>query len=310
MSSVTTYVDMMIQIGLCSNQPTRCTTNDSGVKCCIYANASSNLVVYHGVAAADGTLLSNTVDVTTQRINPTNWFRLTTIFDATETNTANALTLFQVRINGAPITNTAAYADNWKAQYDLNGLLPLTCASGTWFRLATTNATAKRLTDISFFGRGTVDDLVAGTSLSDISSVFSGTFVLTVVNDCNGLSSLASTPYAAVTVAVGTTTQIVYTAKDWYRISTLTVNDALIVAASGVPAFTQTLVNIAVNISNNVSFALASPSQTGFTNVPTSWLTNWPETQVRSRLDAYDVPTKYLLGLDPTVSNTYIQMCG
>ena len=72
--------------------PTECTQTDSGHKAIVYVNTATNLAVYHGVAAPDGTLLSNTVSDTGITIDPTNWYRITMALDATATNWSMWLT--------------------------------------------------------------------------------------------------------------------------------------------------------------------------------------------------------------------------
>ena len=115
---------------------------------------NSNLAVYHGVAASDGTLLSNTVEATTLSLDLTNWYRVTMTIDATTTNQAYSLAMFQVALNGVRVTNPAAYNDGWKSQFESTGVLPPPDVTGTWFRLATTNGVAKRLKAICFTGAG------------------------------------------------------------------------------------------------------------------------------------------------------------
>ena len=131
-------------------------------------------------------------------------------------------------------------------------------------------------------------------------------FALTIANAGNGKSSLTNGPYATVPVPAGTSTQIIYTANDWYRINTLAANSTLLADAAGASAYTQTIPAISANVSNTVSFAMATPAQTGFTNVPTTWLMNWPAASICTGLDAYSIADKYQLGLSPTASNTYI----
>jgi hypothetical protein len=129
-------------------------------------------------------------------------------------------------------------------------------------------------------------------------------YQLTVVKSGNGTSSLGPLSPAVQIVSLGVVTQVVYSAADWHRIAAFASNTVAVSAAVGSRTYTQILVNAAVDISNEVSFALATPEQTGYTNVPTLWLTHWAENDVISD-PAFDVYTKYLLGLDPTTSNTF-----
>ena len=131
------------------------------------------------------------------------------------------------------------------------------------------------------------------------------TFALTVVSAGSGKSSLTNGPIISMPVPAGVSTQIIYTANDWYRIHALALNGLLLPDAAGASTFTQAITSISANVSNTVSFAMATPAQTGYTNVPTAWLTNWPASSISAGLDAYSVQAKFLLGLDPTASNTY-----
>jgi len=63
-------------------------------------------------------------------------------------------------VNGAVVTNPAAYAEGWKSQFAPTGLLPATSPSGTWFRSATADGMAKKLTALRFVGSAYLDDLV------------------------------------------------------------------------------------------------------------------------------------------------------
>jgi len=61
------------------------------------------------------------------------------------------------------VTNANTYADGWNAQFSATGILPSTIATGTWFRLATTNAVAKKFTALCLAGNGYADDIVVTT---------------------------------------------------------------------------------------------------------------------------------------------------
>ncbi len=304
MSGALVYIDYMTRFDAAEEMPEALTMADTGIKCAVYANASTQLAVYHGVASADGTLLSNKVDATSVFADATNWHRVTIAIDATATNPSRSLAMFQVKFDGTPVSNAAAYGNGWKAQFETTGTLPPTDANGTWFRLATTNAEAGKLMSLSFNGAGYADDMLVTTA--DPFGALGATFTLIVARSGNGVSSLGAAPYVSEPVVAGTTTQIVYTADEWNRISSLDVNNVAAPAASGARIFTQLLANIGADVSNAVTFAQVTPVQTGYTNVPTTWLTNWTEAAVNAGGgDDFEVGDKYLLGLDPTSSNTY-----
>lgn len=130
------------------------------------------------------------------------------------------------------------------------------------------------------------------------------TYTLTAVKTGEGETSLGDSSPAAIVVQQGITTQIVFSAAEWHRIQTLTTDGVPVVDATGRKAYTQIFFNVAANVTNQVTFAMATPEQTGYTNVPTAWLANWPENSIISD-PAYDVHEKYLLGLNPTTSNTF-----
>ncbi len=128
---------------------------------------------------------------------------------------------------------------------------------------------------------------------------------LTVANDGSGWSSLGGTSCVIhAVVAGGISTQIVYTANDWFRIVQLTSNGVPLAEAAGARSFTQALFTVVDDISNAVSFAPATAEQTGYPDVPTPWLTYWPEDDIVAD-PTFSVADKYLLGLDPTTTNTF-----
>ena len=306
MSGTLVYMDMLAQFLPSSAAPADLTVSDTGRKGGIYADTNLMLTVYHGVAASDGTLLGNTCDTTAVMLPLGTWHRVTWAVDATSANPANELAMFQLRVDGIVVTHANAYDDGWKDQFQNTGALPATSATGTWFRFATTNnATAKTLNGLCCTGQGYLDDVVVTTN--NPFGVVSGPYLLIVTSSGNGASSLGAGPYVAVTLASGANTQIVYTAADWNRISTLASNGVGLIEAVGAPSYTQAVWGINADISNAVAFALATPVQTGYTNVPTAWLTNWPQgaVQAGAGLDSFSMHDKYVLGLDPTSSNSY-----
>lgn len=294
MGGAVTRIDLMMRFVPCDERPGHFTVEDTGVKCGTYADVSNRLAVYHGVANPDGSLLSNTVSATVTVLEPAAWHRVTLAVDATATNVA----LFQAQIDGVTVTNASAYAEGWKAQFRATGQLPPTSASGTWFRLATTNLTSRLLTGVCFTGSGYADDLTVTPDPK--------MFLLSVVKSGNGRSSLGTAPFQSLEVQEGAETQVVYTAQDWHRIAALTANGSDVQAAAGAKAYTQAFANVSSDLSNNVSFAEALPVQTGFGAVPTAWLMNWSEAAVcAGDGDPFDVASEYLLGLSPVSDNTF-----
>ncbi len=152
-------------------------------------------------------------------------------------------------------------------------------------------------------GGGTTNPPFYGTSDAFLARIPT-CWKLTVVKSGNGWSSLGDTSPAVQMVSLGVTTQFVYSAADWYRILTLASNSVVISAAAGIKIYTQAFINVAADISNEVTFSLATTNQTGYPNVPTVWLTNWAENAIITDA-AFDVHGKYRIGLDPTTSNTF-----
>ena len=149
-----------------------------------------------------------------------------------------------------------------------------------------------------------IDNFKARTWREVVVTVTTPTYTLTAMTSGDGETSLGNSSPSAIVVAQGTTTQIVFTASDWYRIQSLSVNNIAVDTAVGQKVYTQMFINVAADITNTVTFALATSTQTGYTNVPTAWLANWAEDSLISD-PAYDIHQKYLLGLDPTTSNTF-----
>jgi len=163
MGSAVTYVDLAMQFAITPQPPAAYGAADTGIKAGVYVDANTNLAVYHGLAAADGTWTGNTVHAMSW-LDTNVWHRLTVALDATLTGSASRVAMFQVRIDGAPVASPAAYADNWKAQLNATGLLPATAPGGTWFRAATAGSDVRTLKALCFEGAGGADDVVVTTT--------------------------------------------------------------------------------------------------------------------------------------------------
>jgi len=317
MSTGITYADLMIQFVPSDGAPGACTPRDSGIKAAIYVDlATTNLVVYHGVQDGFGSWTTNTNDVVTALINTSSWYRLTISFDATAPwdGSYPNVEMFQVRTNGTPVVSTNAYNDDWKTYYP--GSLPPISQTGTWFRSATgPSSVSKKLTAIAFQGTGFIDDLVVTTNMpSSVSSLSS--YYMWLVIGSHGRASTNGTPILGPSTnylkLAATTTSIVYTADDWYRISTLLTNGAAAVpSAQYAKVYTQTIA--AASISNNVSFGQLSDVANynpAYSNIPPSWLSQWPGAteaglgSIGSLNNGSLTPSQaYLLNINPYVSN-------
>ncbi len=87
------------------------------------------------------------------------------------------------------------------------------------------------------------------------------TYTLTAVKTGEGETSLGDSSPAAIVVQQGIPTQIVFTADDWHRIQTLTSDGIPVIDATGRKAYTQIFFNVAANVTNQVTFAMATPEQ-------------------------------------------------
>jgi len=124
-------------------------------------------------------------------------------------------------------------------------------------------------------------------------------FTITTVIGAHGRASCLT----SIQILANTSTSIVYTADDWYRISALTVSGAHVfdAEAGNVKVYTQAINNVSASISNAASFYLPASISNNGTNIPTSWLTNWPEAPFYN--NKLSLGQEYLLNINPFVSN-------
>jgi|GEM_PF-6890505 len=120
----------------------------------------------------------------------------------------------------------------------------------------------------------------------------------------NGSHSLGTNP-GTIEVAVGASTNIVYTANPWYRIGTLQTNGVAVGAAQGLTVYTQAHVNVRSAYSNQVTFTHANWTQTGLTNaVPVTWASQYYPTNEAGATGNVNIARDYLLEISPTNSHT------
>lgn len=117
----------------------------------------------------------------------------------------------------------------------------------------------------------------------------------------NGMHSVGENPLEMFEVAPGDSTNIVYTANEWFRIDTVTTNGVAVDVVAGLPVYTQLLANIQGDISNHVTFAEASPAETGLANSNLlAWVKGWyPNSEAAARADE-NIMEDYLFNLDPS----------
>jgi hypothetical protein len=121
----------------------------------------------------------------------------------------------------------------------------------------------------------------------------------------HGVHSLGPNVVESVAITSGDSTNIIYTANEWYRIGTMLTNGVPVGAALGAKVYTQALVNVQSSISNQVTFTNASSAQTGLTNrVELQWVTNYYPTSEAAAVANTNIVRDYLLNISPTNSHT------
>jgi hypothetical protein len=110
-----------------------------------------------------------------------------------------------------------------------------------------------------------------------------------------------TSPLVTVQIAAGSSTTIVYTADSWCRIASLTSNNSSVPAATGTQ-YIWTVSNVSQDISNNATFYLLPDNQNG-QNVPTSWLTNFGQSETAPFGGGLSVSNAYALNMNPYLSN-------
>jgi hypothetical protein len=119
----------------------------------------------------------------------------------------------------------------------------------------------------------------------------------------HGVHSLGPNVVESVAIAPGGSTNIIYTANEWYRIGTMQTNGVTVGAALGAKVYT--LVNVQSSISNQVTFTNASSAQTGLTNrVEIHWVTNYYPTSEAAAVANTNIVRDYLLNISPTNNHT------
>jgi len=252
------YVDTLIKFTPSEDNPA---ISDAAIKAAVFVNASSNLVVYHGVVDSTPT---NT-DLA-YKIDPTQWYRLTILMGKFYNGTTAG---FKIYINDIGITNNEAYLDS--------GAQP-----GDWFKSASDDPT---LSAVAFQGTGMVDEL----SVSDLAIGFGVTpvAVLLTLNFNDALITVTQdgTPVANNgTVATGQ--QIVIDAADWYQISAISTNDTVSFTGTiGVNCTTGT-VTAAASSTLTINAALYTAANgtisTGAGNLPADKLAAWATSKAGS----------------------------
>lgn len=229
------YVDSMVKFVASEDKPPVLAFNADpalDIKSAVYIDSNAFLMVYHGLDRGDGLLTNRAVAKidSLPALNTNEWYRLTIVFDA-QGHVAEVADceMFQVKLNGVPVTNSAAYEDGWLDTFNNTGMLPSTSSAGTWFRSAqkSSNTDAKKITAVAFQGTGYIDDLLVTTQTPDYTYT-APFFTLTLNLGPNGSHNA---PGNSIQVASGDTTNITFTADGWYLINALTNNGSAVDAA-------------------------------------------------------------------------------
>jgi hypothetical protein len=295
------WLDTMVQFVTTDSHPE---ITDNTVKLALYAyvgESSTNLAVYHSYFVVGSGFITTNTD-TGVAVDPALWHRVTVELqheEGGEGYAANGLQAFRMKLNGQLVTlnGAPAYGDSWYDTVDSGG----SPAGGAWFLSAGDpgNETAKAIDSLAFQGTGYLDDLVLRKTDPYVIAPVGQEFLITqVISDpAHGFAS----PAGEITVQQGGSTQIVYTASDWYRITSLTQDGVEKLTITPTNAFTWSVSDVQANISNEVTIA---PLAHGYGNASTAWLSTWSEAQIAAGdSDPYDVDTEYLLNTDPTADS-------
>lgn len=312
MATTITYVDTMVQFVASEDTPTVCVTGTglsdgaAGTKLAIYANATTNLAIYHGVYSASG-YASNTITVISNvALTSTDWYRLTIVYDATVTHWINGdFPTFKVLTNGTEVISSHAYTQAQKDDFVSTGNYPAEPSeAGTWFAAATIASSVKTLRSLCLQGTGYIDDLVVTNGAVSYASGL-GAYLLTVVTGSGGNSATGGVNFATslwtFSVSAGSSTSIVYTANDWYLIQSLTKDGASVGAAAGLKSYTQQLDSISAPISNNVTFVTNSLGAV-VSQVPSSYALDNNVDEAWAIANSNAMQQGYMLGTEPTTN--------
>jgi hypothetical protein len=257
--------------------------DDDGVKMAVYAyaveegdNVSTNLAIYHGGVTSGG-FSYTTNAVTDLAIDASAWYRLTIVL-ANDGNKETAQG-FKVYINGVLLTNDSAYAGEAWTDISDTDLEAGPDNDGTWFISACSDPDL--LTDVAslqFRGTGFVDDLVIGAGdPMDQGGPPVGSYEVTQTVGANGSSSDPTSP---IMVTVGQSTNLTYTANEFYRIASLTVNDTAVTDAAGQQSY-----ELAVNAASAIVVSFSKIDTYAGSTIDWFIAQGWKESDIVGGLD-------------------------
>ena len=278
------YVDTMIKFVPSED---KAVIDDNGVKVAVYAyaaedGASTNLAIYHGAFTTEGyPYTTNTI--TGVEIDASQWYRLTIILADDDGDVKDELVsqAMQIYLNGNIVTGDNAYTGaTGEAWTDVTEgeLLAGPSASGIWFVSACslTGNEKKQIGALQFRGTGFVDDLTVANGDPFVSGPL-GTYDVT---QTVGAGGSGSDPTSPIKVTVGQSTNLTYTANEFYRIASLTVNGTAVEAAAGQQSYL-----LAVNAASAIVVSFSKIDTYAGSTIDWFIAQGWKESDIVGGLD-------------------------
>ena len=278
------YVDTMIKFVPSED---KAVIDDNGVKVAVYAyaaedGASTNLAIYHGAFTTEGYLYT-TNTITGVEIDASQWYRLTIILADDDGDVKDELVsqAMQIYLNGNIVTGDNAYTGaTGEAWTDVteDELLAGPSASGIWFVSACslTGNEKKQIGALQFRGTGFVDDLTVANGDPFVSGPL-GTYDVT---QTVGAGGSGSDPTSPIKVTVGQSTNLTYTANEFYRIASLTVNGTAVEAAAGQQSYL-----LAVNAASAIVVSFSKIDTYAGSTIDWFIAQGWKESDIVGGLD-------------------------
>jgi hypothetical protein len=123
--------------------------------------------------------------------------------------------------------------------------------------------------------------------------------IFSVVGD-HGSHNIGQSQIASIEVESGHSTQIVYTADQWFRIASFKSNGQNVPQAVGASNYVWIVGSVSQDYSNDVTFAAATAAEVGIAPVNPAWARGFYASEAAALADA-SLATDYLLNLNPTV---------
>ena len=279
------YVDTMIKFVPSED---KAVIDDNGVKVAVYAyaaedGASTNLAIYHGAFTTDEGYFYTTNTITGVEIDASQWYRLTIILADDDGDVKDELVsqAMQIYLNGNIVTGDNAYTSaTGEAWTDVtqDELVAGPRASGIWFVSACSLAgnEKKQIGALQFRGTGFVDDLTVANGDPFVSGPL-GTYDVT---QTVGAGGSGSDPTSPIKVTVGQSTNLTYTANEFYRIASLTVNGTAVEAAAGQQSYL-----LAVNAASAIVVSFSKIDTYAGSTIDWFIAQGWKESDIVGGLD-------------------------